>query len=409
MGEQGGAKRRPPARLLDLSRLFSRIGRGAMTGVDRVEHAYLDRLLNATVPLFSVLTTGGRTVLLDEAGTRRLADLLDGKIALPGRSLKERFWLRASPETQAARTALGRMAIGQARNPRALFKRHLPAGTAYLNVGHSNVTDAMIRALDGIEGVRKSYLVHDTIPLDFPQYQRPGTVESFRERLRRIARNADLVIYNSRQTQTDAERHMHLFGRIPAGLVAHLGVDPLSEAAALPGALPRGRPFFLSLGTIEPRKNHTFLLDLWEHLGTVLPPDEVPTLVIAGARGWNNEAVFKRLDTSPAHVLELNAADDATVSALLRAAHALLFPSLAEGFGLPPVEALSVGTPVITPKLPVYCEILGNNPIYADVGDMYSWAEEILGLIRAERKTAAGAGFEPPSWYSHFNLVLNVT
>jgi glycosyltransferase involved in cell wall biosynthesis len=87
-------------------------------------------------------------------------------------------------------------------------------------------------------------------------------------------------------------------------------------------------------------------------------------------------------------------------------------PSFAEGFGLPPAEALALGTPVIANDLPVYHEVLGNNPVYVPVANMYSWAEKIIELAQAdrkERKAAVGEASWLPTWQEHFNLVLKVT
>ena len=112
------------------------------------------------------------------------------------------------------------------------------------------------------------------------------------------------------------------------------------------------------------------MLDLW---------DDIPDahLLICGSRGWENHAVFDRLDTRPPRVHELPGLDDGQVAALLQKSVGLLFPSFAEGYGLPPVEAAALGAPVLVNDLPIYREVLGDIPVYANVSDRYLWRKEI--------------------------------
>lgn len=410
--------RRPAARLLDLSRLFSRVGRGFHTGVDRVEAAYLARLLDDPLPLFSLVHTPEGFHLLDRAGTQGLADRF--ALAEPWGRADFRALLRrrASPAQRAARADLRRLAVGQARLSQlpALLRRHLPADTSWINVGHSNLEPGVFEAVRSLPGGASAILIHDTIPLDFPQFQRPGTVAKFSDKIKAVAEYADLVICTSKATQADAIRHFSSLGSAPDMLVAHLGVAPSPpNPADLPDEIDPSQSWFLTLGTIEPRKNHALLLDIWEDFAKTLPANDIPRLVIAGRRGWRNEALFERLDTSPLMgtcILEFGELDDAAVSALIAGARALLMPSLAEGFGLPPAEALALGTPVIANDLPVYREVLGNNPVYVPVGERYSWAQQVIDIARTRRtthKAADRAAMSLPTWQEHFNLVLKVT
>ncbi|RME17144.1 MAG: glycosyltransferase family 1 protein [Alphaproteobacteria bacterium] len=407
----------PKARLLDLSRLVSRVGRGPWTGIDRVEAAYLAALLKRDDALFALVRTASAQYLLDRGGTERLARRLSGAEPWGPADWRSRLRRRSPPARRAAEADLRRLACDRAGfgGLKAMLLRHLPAGTVWLNVGHSNLGAEPFAAIHAVQGGRASILVHDTIPLDHPAWQRPGTVESFRARLETTARHADLVIVNSHATGRDAARHFAAAGRVPPMLVAHLGTEVPRPAETLPPGLRPERPYFVALGTIEPRKNHGFLLDLWAHLARDLPEAEMPALLILGARGWANEPVFRRLETDPLmgrHVFEHAGLDDATVAALVAGARALLAPSHAEGFGMPVAEALALGTRVIANDLAVYRETLGNNPVYVDVADMYSWAQAVKGLLQ-EEETASRAGrradFRPQGWQEHFNLVLKVT
>lgn len=402
------------AHLLDLTRLVSRVGRGIWTGIDRVEAAYLARLLDDPAPLFGLVALSGTFTLLDRSGVSALAARLIGATAWGAADLRARVRLKASAARQAALADLRRLALAQSGGDGLadMLARHLPSGAVWLNVGHSDLDDRVFAAVQGAGG-RAVVLVHDTIPLDFPAYQRPGTVEDFAAKMGVVAAKADLIICNSEATRGDVARHFQGFGRVPDLVAAPLGVT-VPDPTTLPQRVDRDRAFFVTLGTIEPRKNHALLLDVWAHFAETLPKNEIPAIHIVGARGWANEAVFDRLDSSPlvgVHVFEHGALPDGPAAAIVQQARALLMPSLAEGFGLPPAEALALGTPVIATDLPVYREFLGNNPVYLNGSEMYSWANEILGFARGRARKHTAAHKEAtalPTWQEHFDLVFKV-
>lgn len=415
-----GATDAPAARLLDLTRLVSRAGRGAATGIDRVELAYLQQLLTRPEPLFALVRTRLGFILLDRAGAGALAARVTGAVRWGRADGLGRLTRRRAPARARAEADLRRHALGRAV-PRALprlLARHLPAGTAYVNVGHSNLSARVFDAVHRLPGGRVTVMIHDTIPLDFPALAAPGMPARFERRLRQVGAGADLVLYNSHQTRADAERHFTRFGRVPAGIVSHLGVDlPAPDPAALPPGLDLSRPWFVTLGTIEPRKNHALLLDLWELMAKRMPEAAVPALFIVGARGWADPGLLRRLDSAPVmgrHVHELGALPDGAAAALLQGAAALLFPSLAEGYGLPPAEAAALGVPVVCGDLPIYRESLGDYPVYADVTDLYLWYKTVTALVVAAGpagRAGSGRGKIPPlaTWADHFKPVLRLT
>lgn len=392
----------PAARLLDITRLSSRIGR-VFTGVDRVELAYLRAIHADPVLAFAVSRTALGYVLLDDAGIGRFLTLIETD-NWPRPDFVSRVNHRLSDASKVGQTVLRNLSIQRClhRNLPKMLQEALPAGFAYLNVGHSNLTDAMLSAIKGLPDAQISILVHDTIPLDFPQYQRPGTVEQFAAKLARVSTYADLVICISSTGQSDVTRHMEEIGRVPQMLSAHLGVD-VAEPDEMPANIPCDRPYFITVGTIEPRKNHMLLLDVWSQL-----PDDGPRLFICGSRGWNNETVFMRLDAGVAGVVELRDLSDGVLSALTKGAQASLFPTFAEGFGLPPSEALALGTPVICSDLPVLRETLGHNAVYLDPGDVYQWKTEVTKLADADRSQGT-TEYTPPTWDVHFKNVFTMT
>ncbi len=409
----------PSARLLDVTRLISRAGQQA-TGVDRVEMAYLEHLLSVPDPLFGLVRTRYGFALLDRTGLQALSARLAGKVPWGAIDGLSRVARGLSAPRRQAEADCRRLSIARslpARLPRML-KQNLPHGLIYLNVGHSNLTNRVLVAVRQAVSGRNHVMLHDTIPLDFPQHQRPGSPERFRGIIRRVRKMADLVICNSEQTRLDVLRHMTPLGAPPKMIVAHLGVkvaDP--EPMAFPPGWDKKRPYFCAIGTIEPRKNISLLLDIWDSLEQDLPATEMPQLLLLGRRGWESPAVLERLDRSPLrnkHLFELPDQNDGQVSTALIGSAGLLFPSMVEGFGLPPVEAALLGVPVVCNDLAIYREIIGDIPVYADINDRYLW-ENTIKKLAVDRNTARDAGksnptgFNPPTWEQHFNTVLRVS
>lgn len=404
----------PPARLLDLSRLVSRAGR-MPTGIDRVELAYLRAFLADSVPLFGIVKTSLGFVLLDGGGCRGLMDRFEGLVPWGQEDRISRFRRGVPPARQRAEADARRMSIARCLplGLRRMLAGRVPQGASYINVGHANLSDWVLEAVRRALQGRIAVMIHDTIPLDFPHFQREGTVLRFQRLLRRVQVKADVVFCNSTQTKADVSRYMSLHGPVPHSLVVPLGVEIFTPEpqANLPVGFDRNRPYFVTIGTIEPRKNHLFLFDLWARMQADLAVEQLPQLLICGSRGWNNEAVFERLDNDPMmgqHIFEMPDLTDGQIAALLTQAQGALFPSHAEGFGLPPAEVLAQGVPVICNDLQIYREILGDYPVYASVQDSYLWHQEIEKLATDQMNgQATVAGFIPPSWHDHFNVVLS--
>ena len=404
----------PPACLLDLTRLVSRLGREALTGVDRVELAWAEYLLKgegrAAAPLFALVRTAWGFALLDRRGVAEVVAVAQGaplgQADLIGWISRRHDPLRGRAEALVRRCAVTRCAVPGLRR----MLRRLPGGTVYLNMGHANLTPRVMAAQRGPRLV----LIHDVIPLDHPEFTRPGIPAVFARKLA-AAGQADLIVHTAQATRAATEAQMARLGRVPPGLVAPLGVRVAAPGPFdIPG-LDRRRPWFVTVGTIEPRKNHALLLDVWQGLTARLPEGRMPQLVIAGSRGWRNAAVFARLDASPPHVIEVAGLSDTALAGVLAQSKGLLFPSHAEGFGLPPLEAAGLGVPLVVADLPVLRELLGDLPVYLRGTDVYSWMETIervshshSGEVSGVMGQAEGAGLGVvPEWDAHFNAVLS--
>jgi glycosyltransferase involved in cell wall biosynthesis len=390
-----------PARLLDVTRLVSRIGR-TPTGIDRVERAWLERLLEGDVPALGLLRTPYGFLLLDSGGLLLLRSGLEGGEWGQPDLLSDMAFMRPR-NVRAMESSLRRAAVGRAIHQRLgkMLRDHLPPGTVSYNVGHSNLSENLMKAVKSVTGLRSIVMIHDTIPLDHPSFQRIGTAWSFAARFRAAVRHADVIICPSCSACRDVNRHVDNRFQGPRIVVAPLGVS-VAEARPdeLPVGLPPMPPYFVALGTIEPRKNHALLLDVWDSFG-----ESAPRLLICGSRGWRNSAILARLDRGHPQVQEVAGLSDGAIAALLDGASALLFPSFTEGYGLPLVEALARGTPVICSDLPVCREVAGDAATYLDPRDRDEWKRAVLHAATSglPRKRVS-----VPDWEAHFKTALSM-
>ncbi|MGB0958895.1 MAG: glycosyltransferase family 4 protein [Halocynthiibacter sp.] len=391
--------------LLDITRLLSRVDRPHFTGVDRVEFQYLQQFLNQEAPLFLIAKSRLGYKLFDRKGAVELHRRLSRNYPWGTSDWISRLSKTNTPLKAQAEADTRRLAVHWGSIKSCLRKLEtLSSGSwQYFNVAHSNLGRKTLRAM---AGHKVTIFIHDTIPLDFPDLQPEGVSAAFRAKLTTVGRFATEIICNSHATKKDIQTHLSAH---PANIrVAPLGIET-SLAQYPAAAAPYAAPFFVTVGTIEPRKNHMLLLKIWQDLVKTHPAEDIPKLIIIGARGWKNEDVFQILDTDPMmgrHVIEAGAVDDQALSVLLRGAQGLLFPSLAEGFGLPPAEAISLGTAALCGDLPVYREFLGKKPVYLEVNNPYLWKETILELATIGKETAAiPVALSLPTWDAHFKIV----
>jgi glycosyltransferase involved in cell wall biosynthesis len=371
--------------LLDVTRLVWRVWSGRLpTGIDRVCLAYLDHY-------------GPRSLAVVQRQELRLV--------LSERRSDELFALLREGGPGFRRRLIALLVrAGLSRSPRQSTR-----GWLYLNIGHTGLDAPGLSGWLAGLGWKPVFMVHDLIPISHPEFCRPNEARRHRKRMWTVLASAAGVIANSAATREALASFALEEGRTaPPTQVAWLASDELIEPANLPQP---ERPTFVTIGTIEGRKNHLLLLRLWEHLVQSLG-DRAPQLILIGQRGWEADTVFELLDGSlqlEGYVRELGRCDDATMVAWLRQARALLMPSFIEGFGIPVIEALQNGVPVIASELPVFREIAGDIPLYLDPHDRQGWEDAIRAytgddLDRA-RQLAAMPSFHAPTWDDHFAKV----
>lgn len=401
---------RATPRILDLSRSFSRSARMTGTGIDRVERAYWSELIRRDVPVWAIVRQGKNYALLDrEAGAglmRRLCRTLPGEIRFAQAAPRLHSALRrrrAAAYLRRRSTYFGSMA-----GLMVLLSARFSQGFEYLNVGHCNLDDFFLRQIKSAGAAPIRIKLHDMIPLDFPDLVRADTPALFQSRTRAAMAYADQIICNSAHTAARVAHHGDGLGARPDCLVAHLGVSvPDRFTRATPQA-----PYFVCVGTIEPRKNHAFLFEVWQRLADRGGP--VPKLYVVGARGWRNDGVFRLLDSSPLmgrHVTECPALPDKEMFALMSGAAALLCPSHEEGFGLPALEARALGVPVICSPIPAFRELLRDDATMLETDDPQRWADAVMARAGARAvggHSEAKALHAPrvPTWEQHFAKVF---
>jgi glycosyltransferase involved in cell wall biosynthesis len=222
----------------------------------------------------------------------------------------------------------------------------------------------------------RTTIVHDLVRVHHPEWCTRRTIAMHTRKYDDAARTCDVIFTNSRYTADDVASTLGVCADrlvvVPPGVRDGLGVEgPVADL---------GRPYLLALATMEPRKNLGALVDAWR----LFEGDRA--LALAGGAGWGEEG----LQPEPG-LLRLGYFGDAAVPRLLRGADAFVFPSLFEGFGIPVVEAMACGIPVVASSHPSLDEACGDAAVRVDPRDPAAIADGIReALLRREELVPAG-------------------
>lgn len=260
--------------------------------------------------------------------------------------------------------------------------------------------------------------VHDLAYFTFPRHFTCGRLLLGRLQARYAARRADRLVADSAATAHDIRRYLWVGeDRIVVALLApaaqYRQEIPQEQVDAARAVLGLDAPYILYVGRIQPRKNLERLILAFER-AVKRHPDCRHRLVIAGGKGWLHERVYKRARRSscaerilfPGHVA------DTYLPALMRGADALVLVSLSEGFGLPVIEAMACGAPVITSKGSSMVEVAGDAALLVDPLEVESIAAALGEIIArpALREELRAKGLDRASdftWESTARYVLN--
>jgi len=244
---------------------------------------------------------------------------------------------------------------------------------------------------------RSVVTIHDLIHIRFGRFFPPGASLYARAMAGIAAARADRVIVDSEHTRRDVIELL----RVPDERVrvVHLGISlqitrrsaPETEAFRASRSLPR--EYLLYVGARKRHKNLDLLIDAL----AILPAGARPALVVSGERPAPDEPLARRIrdrGLSDAVHFAGRVADDRELSCLYAGAALYVHPSLAEGFGLPPLEAMACGTPVLSSNAASLPEVLGNAAVLLPPADPSHWAHEIQRLLgdATERARLAALG-----------------
>lgn len=367
--------------ILDITRLVRRISsKKTLTGIDRVSIAYVKHFRNKS---HALIRYAGKNFILSN-----------------NESLKLFTWI-LNPDYSLNIL----VTIIKGAKPQKQFREAILINTGHIGLKQKNYS-RMINKLN----LKPFFVVHDLIPIIYPEYCSTGEEIRHATKINYVINFAHGIITNSNATLTDLKNYAKNNNRaLPKSKTSLLA----SDMQFLPNnARPIKNPYFVVLSTIDPRKNHILLLQIWRKFVQDLG-ESAPHLIIIGKRGWECEQVIDLLDRCKFllnFVDEVSKCNDQDLVNYICHSQALLFPSFAEGYGLPLIEALSLKIPVISSDLPVFKEIAGEIPEYIDPLDGKKWAEVILEYTNSDSKLRKNqleriANFTGPSWKNHFQIV----
>jgi glycosyltransferase involved in cell wall biosynthesis len=428
---------------LDITRITYRLTGSTPTGIDRVEFAYARRTLAEprrardtvcvfTAPFFTGALRRERMMeILTRIGTAWRLDMpaerddvyvaLRDHLAAPVASAPIRRRFNDASRLQRLRRNMIYPVHDLIRSTTRLRRwvaRPDADRAVYLNTSHNQLETPQRLAWADTRQTRRAFFIHDTIPIDYPEFVAPVSPGRHERRLATVAQMASHVIVNSQTTRRHIEAHLSRTRQnVPPISVLPLGVaDAFMRLQRLgaPPARPGAHPYFVTLSTIEPRKNLLFLFAVWRRL-VARHGAATPRLVVVGARGWENENIADILDRSRElgpYLVEVSDLCDDGLAHLIHGATGLLQPSSIEGFGLPLVEGLTVGVPVVASDIAAHREVADGFATFLDPIDGPSWMATVEALASAESGLAAtvraaNRTYRPLTWNEHVDAALD--
>jgi len=382
--------------LIDITRTLVRFDDPFQTGIGRSERAVVDYALTLSKPVYFIARLSGRLYLFDLAGLKQAFSDLSG--GWNKTSLRFAWRSRLNRSQRQTLSCFAQHALLSSRNFDGRMQNEMHQPFHYINLGHLNFANTFARDLKAHGCAKISIFIHDVIPLDHPEYQTSKSVLEFRKFIQTTTDHATDIWVNSDYTRKRVAEHLGFDRPIE---VHPLGVDP-HQAKKHSKSLSAIEPFFLAVGTIEPRKNIRLLIDIWEKF------EDPPKLIIAGRRGWKSDELLERLDELSFNTKWLDYRDDIKddeLDILFQNAQAVLLPSVVEGFGLPGLEAQAHGVPLICSDISVFKELFKG---YADFANPYSQSEWKAQIEkRMKQPIARNIPIQTRTWQDFAKAILS--
>ena len=244
--------------------------------------------------------------------------------------------------------------------------------------------------------------IHDLSYFLYPETHEQRSVKRARRRWPVMARTADLIITPTESVRrevltylkTDPEKVI----AIPEAARSCFRPMAFADTEEMRGRLGVGDDFLLAVGTLEPRKNLPVLVSAFAEVARALPLRQTQ-LVIAGGRGWLSGPLFTAIERSPVRdrIVLTDYLHDEELRSLYASCQSFIYPSVYEGFGLPPLEAMACGAPVIVSRISALTETTGEAAWNFDPESIGDLAKNILDLLDGEtgastRKRLSAAG-----------------
>jgi glycosyltransferase involved in cell wall biosynthesis len=288
----------------------------------------------------------------------------------------------------------------------------LPPNALYLDIGHFGLTfPRAFRWRSRRPDIQTVFMVHDTIPLEYPEMVAEETFRAHQRLVMKTAKYGDsLIVPTHAAGKAVREALSHHRARKISIHPLPLPIDNLFDRSVQPVPELADRGYFLICGAVEPRKNHRLLIDVWRELAR-RHQDEAPKLIVAGSAGHASADILREMMRDAElrrHVIFVSGLSSPAMAQLMAGARAVLMPSFAEGFGLPPAEALSVGTPVLVSDIPAHREAVGAFGVFLPPKNQDLWIEAIEALSGKsfyESRRAAIQGFVPHRWNDYMKDV----
>ena len=408
----------------DFTRMYGYLDRVFPSGIERVDINYLNGLIHDD----KFIVRG--VIEISSKGNSYLIKLSDELPRLIHRHLYSRWVLENGELEKFQQNALRirdlilekiksiRLITGS-RVDEEIFALHKKKTCIYLNCCFINIIEGNQHyELISASGLQPVYVIHDLSAIEFPEYAY-GEDQGKRHlnRLIAVCKLNGKIIAISEFVTTRIQEVITILGYTNIQIfVNRNGVNEKFIKYGIKRKYQADKKVqFIILSTIEPRKNHLLLINVWRKLINECDKANIPKLIIIGRRGWNSQNVFDALDKNPAlreYILEKNNASDDEIICDIQESKAMLFPSFDEGWGLPIVEAMALGTPVICSDIPVHRECTQNKATYIDPIDGIGWYKIIREVSDGVRKLPLD-DFRPITWEQSTNqlkeLILNFT